>query len=84
VDGSGGVGVDGGQSLRGPPPDLAELWQTGQVSTEVVAAIARGLRGVTAEVESKFLAAVVTQLPVLSLAGVKLLVAQTLDHLHPG
>ena len=64
-------------------PDLAELWQTGRVSTEVVAAIARGLRGVTAEVESKFLAAVVTQLPVLSLAGVKLLVAQTLDHLHP-
>ncbi len=64
-------------------PDLAVLWRTGQVSTEVVAAIARGLRGVTAEVEAKFLAAVVTQLPVLSLAGVKLLVAQTLDHLHP-
>ena len=64
-------------------PDLAQLWQTGQVSTEVVAAIARGLRGVAADVESKFLAAVVAQLPVLSLAGVKLLVAQTLDHLHP-
>jgi hypothetical protein len=64
-------------------PHLAQLWQTGRVSTEVVAAIARGLRGVTADVEAKFLAAVVAQLPVLSLAAVKLLVAQTLDHLHP-
>ena len=64
-------------------PDLADLWRTGRVSTEVVAAIARGLRGVTADVEAKFLDAVCEQLPLLSLAGVKLLVAQTLDHLHP-
>ena len=49
-------------------PDLAELWQTGRVSTEVVAAIARGLRGVTADVESKFLDAVCQQLPVSAIA----------------
>lgn len=48
-----------------------------------MAAIARGLRGVTAAVETKFLDAVVDQLPNLSVTGVKVLVSQALDYLHP-
>jgi hypothetical protein len=35
-------------------------------------------------VETKFLDAVVDQLPNLSVKGVKVLIAQTLDYLHPG
>ena len=65
-------------------PRLADLWRSGQVNTDIVAAIARGLRGVTATVETKFLDAVGDQLPNLSVKGVKVLVAQTLDYLHPG
>ena len=64
-------------------PDLAALWRTGQVSAAVVAVIARGLRGVSADVESQFLAAVLPQLPRLSVKAVKLLVARTLDLLFP-
>lgn len=64
-------------------PEVADLWRSGQVNTDVVAAIARGLRGVTASVEEKFLAAVVQQLPHLSVKGIKVLISQTLDHLHP-
>lgn len=63
--------------------DLAVLWRSGQVNTDVVAAIARGLRGVTALVEDKFLNAVMGQLPNLTVKGIKILITQTLDHLHP-
>ena len=64
-------------------PTVADLWRSGQVNTDAVAAIARGLRGVTATVEERFVAAVVAQLPKLSVKGIKVLITQTLDHLHP-
>ena len=64
-------------------PDLADLWRGGQVSTDAVAVIARGLRGVTADVESQFLAAVLPQLPRLSVKAVRVLMARTLDLLFP-
>ena len=57
--------------------------RVGQVATSLVGAVARGLRGVPAGVETKFLDAVGDQLPNLSVKGVKVLVAQTLDYLHP-
>ena len=64
-------------------PDLAGLWRSGQVSTDAVAVIARGLRGVTADVEEQFLAAVLPQLPRLSVKAVRVLMARTLDLLFP-
>ena len=63
--------------------DLAVLWRSGQVSAGVVAVIARGLRGVSAEVEAQFLAAVLDKLPRLSVKAVKVLLARTLDLLFP-
>ncbi len=64
-------------------PELATLWRSGQVSTAVVALIARGLRGLTAATEEAFLAAVLDQLPRLSVRSVRVLLARTLDLLHP-
>ncbi len=64
-------------------PDLADVWRSGQVPTAVVAVIARGLRGVTVDVEAQFLTAVLPQLPRLSVPAVKVLMARTLDLLFP-
>ena len=64
-------------------PDLASLWRSGEVSTAAVAVIARGMRGLTAEVEDQFLAAVIDKLPRLSVKAVKVLLARTLDLLFP-
>lgn len=63
--------------------EVAYLWRTGQVDTDVVAALARGVRQVTYAVECQILDAVVPQLPRLSVAGVKQVVAVALDLLHP-
>ena len=62
---------------------LEQLWRTGRVSTDVVAVIARGLRGVSHDVEGRFLTAVADQLPSLSLRAVKVLISRTLDLLFP-
>ena len=62
---------------------IAELWHAGEVNTDAVAAIARGLRGVTVSVQEDFLTAVGKHLPQVSVKGIKILIAQTLDYLYP-
>ncbi|MFN8125263.1 MAG: DUF222 domain-containing protein [Candidatus Nanopelagicales bacterium] len=64
-------------------PALAEQWRTATLSTDVVATLARGLRGLPALTESQVVRAVAPELPKLSIAGVKLLVGRALDLLHP-
>ncbi|MFN8125533.1 MAG: HNH endonuclease signature motif containing protein [Candidatus Nanopelagicales bacterium] len=63
--------------------DVESLWTRGRVCTDVIAVLARGLAGLAWSTEEKVVAAVVAQLPDLTVRGVKLVVAQVLDLLHP-
>ena len=60
-------------------PELGRRWRCGLVTSEVIAALARGLRQVTYDVECIIVAAAIPELTKLSVAGVKLLVARALD-----
>ncbi len=64
-------------------PALARAWRTGTVATPVVAVLARGLRTQPSAVRQQFLDAVVDQLPHLSPAAAKTVLARALDLLHP-
>jgi len=64
-------------------PCLAEQWRTGRVNTDIIATIARGLRGLPQSVESDFVKGVLVQLPHLSAKGVRVLLSRALDLLHP-
>lgn len=63
--------------------DVGGLWSRGLVSTDVIAALARGLSGLTADTERGIVKAVVPELPSLSVRAVKVVVAHALDMLHP-
>ncbi len=62
---------------------LARLWRSGGVSGEAVAVLARQLKGLPVATEGQFLAAVIEQLPRLSVAGVRVVARRFLDLLHP-
>ncbi|MFN8126495.1 MAG: DUF222 domain-containing protein [Candidatus Nanopelagicales bacterium] len=64
-------------------PDVAGLWRCGRISTEVIATLARGLRGQTATVEQQIVDIAAPHLPKLSVPAVRILVAHALDTLHP-
>ena len=64
-------------------PDLATIWRAGGVATGVVATLARGLGGVTAEAEDHVVAAVVPCIDEFSVASMRVLVSQALDLLNP-
>jgi hypothetical protein len=64
-------------------PCVAPLWQSGQVSTDAVAALARGLRSLTPEQVDDVLSHTVATLPDLSVPGVKAVAARAVELLHP-
>lgn len=64
-------------------PEVLRLWRCGTVTSEVIAALARGLRQVPWAVELSIVSAVLPELRRLSVAAVKLVVQRALDLLHP-
>ena len=50
-------------------PELGRRWRCGLVTSEVIAALARGLRQVTYDVECIIVAAAIPELTKLSVAG---------------
>lgn len=64
-------------------PCVAPLWQSGQVSTDAVAALARGLRSLTPEQVDDVLAHTLASLPELSVPGVKAVAARAVELLRP-
>ena len=62
---------------------LRQLWQLAHVSADVVAVLARGLRGLPANVEADIVAAVTPELPRLSVAAVRVVVMRALDLIRP-
>ena len=64
-------------------PRVAPLWQSGQVSTDGVAALARGLRSLTPEQIDDVLAHTLASLPDLSVPGIKAVAARAVELLRP-
>ncbi len=63
--------------------DVGSLWSHGLVCTDVVATLARGLRGLPFDVEVSVVTGLIDELPSLTVRGVKLVVAHVLDLLRP-
>ncbi len=59
--------------------EIGQMWRRGAVSTEVVAALARGLQQLPFDIEQQIVAAVTPELKRMSVAEVKELVSRALD-----
>ncbi|MFN8126718.1 MAG: DUF222 domain-containing protein [Candidatus Nanopelagicales bacterium] len=64
-------------------PAVSDAWRAGRVATGVVATLARGLSGVTADAEDRVVAAVTPDIGDFSVAGMRVLVSRALDLLNP-
>lgn len=69
--------------FAGQHPDVARVWRSGRACTDVIAALARGLRTLTVEQAAQVVKAAIEVLPTLSVPGVKAMAARAVDLLQP-